>query len=70
MTHNVAFALGRPPSACTLPTAEQPLVVAEFVALFVEAVQPVTRPEHARLRLELGCRGHASGVVIGGRARE
>jgi hypothetical protein len=41
------------PSACTLPTAEQPLCVAEFDALFAEAVQGVARPEHTWLRLEL-----------------
>jgi hypothetical protein len=41
------------PQACTLPTAEQPLRVAEFDALFAEAVQGTTRPEPARLRLDL-----------------
>ncbi|MFI9595435.1 hypothetical protein [Nonomuraea sp. NPDC052265] len=53
MTQNVALDLGWAPSACTLPTAEQPLRVAEFDALFAEAVQGVARPEHTRLRLEL-----------------
>ncbi|MEU1879639.1 hypothetical protein ABZ470_20190 [Streptosporangium sp. NPDC020072] len=53
MTQNVAPDLGWAPSACTLPTAEQPLRVAEFDALFAEAVQDVARPEHTRLRLEL-----------------
>uniref|UniRef100_UPI003F495028 hypothetical protein n=1 Tax=Nonomuraea bangladeshensis TaxID=404385 RepID=UPI003F495028 len=53
MTQNVALDLGWVPSACTLPTAEQPLRVAEFDALFAEAVQTVQRPERTRLRLEL-----------------
>ncbi|MEV5559925.1 hypothetical protein AB0L44_40315 [Nonomuraea wenchangensis] len=53
MTQNVVSDLGWVPSACTLPTAEQPLRVAEFDALFAEAAQGVTRPEPTRLRLEL-----------------
>ncbi|MFI7131800.1 hypothetical protein ACIBQ1_39420 [Nonomuraea sp. NPDC050153] len=53
MTQNVAPDLGWAPSACTLPTAEQPLRVAEFDALFADAVQAVQRPEQTRLRLEL-----------------
>jgi hypothetical protein len=44
---------GWAPSACTLPTAEQPLRVAEFDALFADAVQGLARPEPTRLRLEL-----------------
>ncbi|MGR6918926.1 hypothetical protein ACU635_32165 [[Actinomadura] parvosata] len=49
MTHDLGWA----PSACTLPTAEQPLRVAEFDALFADAVRGLTRPEPTRLRLEL-----------------
>jgi hypothetical protein len=45
--------VGWVPSACTLPTAEQPLRVAEFDALFASAVQGVTRPDRTRLRWEL-----------------
>uniref|UniRef100_UPI003F49B37B hypothetical protein n=1 Tax=Nonomuraea bangladeshensis TaxID=404385 RepID=UPI003F49B37B len=45
--------LGWAPSACTLPTAEQPLRVAEFDALFADVVQGLTRPERTRLRLDL-----------------
>lgn len=41
------------PSACTLPTAEQPLRVAEFDALFAEAVQQVTRADRTRLQWDL-----------------
>ncbi|MFC5828016.1 hypothetical protein [Nonomuraea insulae] len=55
MTQNVALDLGWVPSACTLPTTEQPLRVAEFDALFADAVQAVVRPEPTRLRLELVC---------------
>jgi hypothetical protein len=44
---------GWAPSACTLPSAEQPLREAEFDALFAEAVQAITRPEPTRLRLNL-----------------
>ncbi|GAA5075505.1 hypothetical protein HNP84_005980 [Thermocatellispora tengchongensis] len=53
MTQNVALDLGWAPSACTLPTAEQPLRVAEFDALFADAVQTVVRLAPTRLRLEL-----------------
>ncbi|MGV9772454.1 hypothetical protein [Streptosporangium sp. NPDC003464] len=53
MTQDITVDLGWAPSACTLPTAEQPLRVAEFDALFADAVQGVARPERTRLRLEL-----------------
>jgi hypothetical protein len=41
------------PDACTLPTAAQPLRLAEFDALFSTAVEEVQQvgPTHARLRL-------------------
>lgn len=41
------------PEACTLPTAEQPLRVAEFDALFAETLVRAERvsPTHARLDL-------------------
>ncbi|MEV6153769.1 hypothetical protein AB0L53_25835 [Nonomuraea sp. NPDC052129] len=43
MTHQ-DIALGQQwvPSECTLPTAEQPLRVAEFDALFAEVVRAVS----------------------------
>jgi hypothetical protein len=41
------------PSACTLPTAEQPLRVAEFDELFGAAVRGVHRPDATTLRLDL-----------------
>ncbi|WP_062432786.1 hypothetical protein [Herbidospora daliensis] len=40
-------------SACTLPTAERPLRVAEFDTLFAEAVRGVRRESPERLRFEL-----------------
>ncbi|MFF3444646.1 hypothetical protein [Streptosporangium sp. NPDC002721] len=53
MSQDIALNQEWVPSACTLPTAEQPLRVAEFDALFADAVQAITRPERTRLRLEL-----------------
>jgi hypothetical protein len=41
------------PQACTLPTVEQPLRVAEFDALFAEAVTGVVRVAPDRVRLAL-----------------
>jgi hypothetical protein len=43
----------RVPRACTLPTAEQPLRVAEFDALFEQAVTRVVRVGAGRVRLDL-----------------
>jgi hypothetical protein len=39
--------------SCTLPTAEQPLRVAEFDALFAAAVRAADRPSRTRLSLDL-----------------
>ncbi|MGI5241928.1 hypothetical protein [Dactylosporangium sp. CA-139066] len=41
------------PDACTLPTAQRPLRLAEFDALFATAVRAVetVSPTHARMRL-------------------
>ena len=41
------------PDACTLPTAERPLRLAEFDALFATAVRAVDRIDETRLRLGL-----------------
>jgi hypothetical protein len=41
------------PTECTLPTAEQPLRLAEFDALFATRLRGVDRPEPGRLRLRL-----------------
>lgn len=51
------------PAACTLPTAEQPLRLAEFDDLFVTAVRRVDRisTTHARLHL-IGPSGLANRV--------
>ncbi len=41
------------PQSCTLPTAEQPLRVAEWDALFSERLRSLSRPQPLQLRLEL-----------------
>ncbi|MEJ8639067.1 hypothetical protein [Streptomyces sp. MS2.AVA.5] len=41
------------PRSCTLPTAEQPLRVAEFDALFAERLSETSRPDQLRLELVL-----------------
>ncbi|MFI1585544.1 hypothetical protein [Embleya sp. NPDC020630] len=41
------------PQSCTLPTEEQPLRVAEFDTLFVDALVRVERPARVRARLVL-----------------
>jgi hypothetical protein len=43
-----------PVGACTLPTAEQPLRVAEFDVLFATTLSRVERPEPTWLRLIFG----------------
>jgi hypothetical protein len=51
------------PDACTLPTAAQPLRLAEFDALFATAVREVARPGPRHLRLSLsGAEGLAATV--------
>jgi hypothetical protein len=45
--------VGWVPQACTLPTAQQPLRLAEFDDLFATAVTSTTRVDVRRLRLEL-----------------
>jgi hypothetical protein len=52
---------GWAPQACTLPTAERPLRVAEFDALFAEAVRSVERVEPGRVRLGLEATPHTAG---------
>lgn len=41
------------PQSCTLPTEEQPLRIAEFDALFAEALLAVERPTPVQARLVL-----------------
>jgi hypothetical protein len=42
------------PAACTLPTPEIPLRIAEFDGLFARSLLRVDRPEPTRLRMVLG----------------
>lgn len=42
-----------PVQACTLPTAEQPLRVAEFDSLFAGSLQRIERPERSELLLTI-----------------
>jgi hypothetical protein len=53
------------PEACTLPTVEQPLRVAEFDALFAVAVSPAERVGPTELRIQL-----PAGVEVAATARE
>lgn len=48
------------PEACTLPTVERPLRVAEFDHLFALSLRQVHRPEGTRLRLMLDPAAEAS----------
>ncbi|WP_326640309.1 hypothetical protein OG884_35910 [Streptosporangium sp. NBC_01755] len=70
MTQNISLEQGWAPAACTLPTAEQPLRVAEFDALFADAVQAIARPERTRLRLELVFSPEHAAQAAGLTARE
>ena len=56
------------PDACTLPTAEQPLRVAEFDGLFATAVRPAVRP--APDTLEIGLPAGAAAAAQDLMARE
>ncbi len=53
MTNKISSDLDRVPEACTLPTEERPLRLAEFDALFASAVDRAERPGEGRLRLYL-----------------
>ena len=53
MTDETASVLGSVPEACTLPTAEQPLRLAEFDALFTRAVRGGERLGTQHLRVSL-----------------
>jgi hypothetical protein len=52
---------GWAPRACTLPTSQRPLRVAEFDGLFTEAVRGIERVGPTRLRLELQPSPQAAG---------
>ncbi|MER6579871.1 hypothetical protein [Nonomuraea sp. NPDC001023] len=53
MTADLPLSPGWTPSACTLPTAERLLRVAEFDELFARSVRSVRRPAPDRLELNL-----------------
>ncbi|MDI1462861.1 hypothetical protein QEZ54_17945 [Catellatospora sp. KI3] len=53
MTDQPAKGLAWVPEACTLPTAEQPLRLAEFDDLFTAAVRDSSRHSPTHLRLQL-----------------
>jgi hypothetical protein len=55
------------PEACTLPTQERPLRVAEFDALFASALLRVERLEPTRLRLVLAAEAEATARDLTGR---
>ncbi len=57
------------PSACTLPTAEQPLREAEFASLFSSAVG-VTRPSRGELRIAFPASEDLAGTAASLAARE
>jgi len=56
------------PEACTLPTVERPLRLAEFDGLFATAVRAVDRVDGVRLRLDLvpepGVAARAADLVV------
>ncbi|MFF5261535.1 hypothetical protein ACFY4C_21535 [Actinomadura viridis] len=61
---------GWAPQACTLPTADRPLRVAEFDALFAEAVTEVRPAGPGRVRLALRPEPQAAGRAAELAARE
>ena len=58
------------PSACTLPTAEQPLRRAEFDQLFAEHLRGVDRVDPHTLDLLLAADSHAEAVDLTARESE
>jgi hypothetical protein len=55
------------PDSCTLPTAEQPVRVAEFDRFFAESVQRTDRPARTRLDLLLETGAEAAGRDLAAR---
>jgi hypothetical protein len=55
------------PSACTLPTVEQPLRVAEFDTLFRTGVHEATRTRRTHLELVISPESEASARDLAGR---
>ena len=58
------------PDACTLPTVDQPLRVAEFDAVFAESVRQVERLAPAQVRLRLDPTGMVAAKVADLAVRE
>jgi hypothetical protein len=56
--------------ACTLPTAEQPLRVAEFDALFAEHLKDATRVNPTTLDLTLAAEARATAADLTARETE
>lgn len=55
------------PDACTLPTIERPLRIAEFDTFFTESVLGVSRPERTRLDLVLAADAEPAGRDLAAR---
>ncbi|MFI7213479.1 hypothetical protein [Micromonospora maritima] len=58
------------PDACTLPTTQRPLRLAEFDTLFRDALLAVDRPSARHLRLRLDGAGHVERTARDLTARE
>ncbi len=70
MTTTPSADRGWAPAACTLPTAEQPLRLAEFDALFINHVQQVHRADARRVVLALTGGPQVAGTAADLAARE
>ncbi|MFD4461249.1 hypothetical protein [Nocardia sp. NPDC058480] len=55
------------PDACTLPTVEQPIRIAEFDRFFAQSVRSASRPTSTRLELHLALDGGATGRELAAR---
>lgn len=55
------------PDACTLPSVEQPIRVAEFDRFFAESVRRTRRPDPTRLELLLSADADAAGRDLAAR---
>ncbi|MCM0674824.1 hypothetical protein NCC78_08990 [Micromonospora phytophila] len=70
MTTEIRPGQGWVPDACTLPTAQRPLRLAEFDALFTAAGRRVDRVDATRLRLTLAGPAELEATVRDLTARE
>ncbi|MFD6269834.1 hypothetical protein [Nocardia asteroides] len=55
------------PDACTLPTVDRPIRVAEFDLLFAEGARAVRRPAPTRLEVDLSADAEAAGRDLAAR---